>query len=342
MRTALALSALTRKPFRITRIRAPRLKPGLQPQHLTAVRATAQACGGRVRGAALGSLELEFNPGAVQGGEFYFDVGTAGSASLVAQTLLPCLAFARRPSRVRVRGGTSVPFAPPAAFLRDVFLPAVQRIGVRATARVEREGFYPAGGGEIVLETTPVKRLQSLRALERGELRELRGEIVFSQLPEHVPRRVKTRALELLAEKSFKAKIEAREAPVLSPGVCFLLLADYEHFRAGFSALGKRGKPAERVAEECVREFLEFHAARGAAIDKHLGDQLAVYAAIARGESVYSTFLTQHLLSNARVVEQFFGKVFEIAGGEGEGEGEGEGKACIVTARGRGFENEFI
>src|SRR5689334_333662 len=160
LRTALALSALTGQPFEIEKIRAKRRKPGLLRQHLTAVRAATALCQAQVEGDSLGSMTLRFVPGDVKPGEYAFAIGTAGSATLVLQTVLPPLLLASRPSKITIEGGTHNPLAPPVDFLDRSFLPLVRRMGPRVRVQLERWGFYPAGGGRISVEIEPVQRLQ--------------------------------------------------------------------------------------------------------------------------------------------------------------------------------------
>ena len=163
LRTSLGLSLVTGRAFRIVRIRAGRAKPGLRHQHRTAVQAAARVGNAEVEGAEVGSMELTFVPGAVAAGEYEFSVGTAGSAALVLQAVLPALLTASQPSRLKLEGGTHNPFAPPFDFLAKTFLPIVNRMGPRVTAELERPGFYPAGGGEMRLTIEPCARLRRIQ-----------------------------------------------------------------------------------------------------------------------------------------------------------------------------------
>jgi RNA 3'-terminal phosphate cyclase (ATP) len=330
LRTSLSLSILLRKPFRMTGIRAGRKNPGLQAQHLTAVKAAAEVSRARVHGADLNSEALTFEPERLEAGRHRFDIGTAGSTALVLQTLLPALLFAGKPSELEIRGGTANPFAPSALYLEQVFLPTLARMGAKATARVERWGFYPAGGGVLRARVEPANGLTAIDLRGRGRLEEVRGYAVVANLPAGVAEREKTRALKVLAEASLEARITLERAEADGPGNELFLLARYANARAGFSSLGEKGKPAEQVAEEAARELAAFHAS-GASADAHLADQLLLYAALAGGESRYTTpRVTSHLVTNAWLVEKFLPRADIDVEGEEHAPGE-------VRVTGAGF-----
>ncbi|QGX89680.1 RNA 3'-terminal phosphate cyclase [Escherichia coli] len=189
LRSALSLSMITGQPFTITSIRAGRAKPGLLRQHLTAVKAAAEICRATVEGAELGSQRLVFRPGTVRGGEYRFAIGSAGSCTLVLQTVLPALWFADGPSRVEVSGGTDNPSAPPADFIRRVLEPLLAKIGIHQQTTLLRHGFYPAGGGVVATEVSPVASFNTLQLGERGNIVQMRGEVLLAGVPRHVAER---------------------------------------------------------------------------------------------------------------------------------------------------------
>ena len=189
LRTSLSLSLATGKPFRIEKIRAGRERPGLLRQHLTAVLAAAEVGGAEVDGATLGSTELTFSPGYVRSGEYKFSVGTAGSGTLVFQTILPALMLASEPSRLVIEGGTHNTAAPPFNFLARTFLPLVEYMGVKVQPQFERYGFYPVGGGRFRAEVHPVEALNGIQIGERGEINSRRAIAVFANLPRHIAQR---------------------------------------------------------------------------------------------------------------------------------------------------------
>jgi len=327
LRTSLTLAALLGETMRIENIRARRRKPGLQAQHLTGVWAIAQICDAELEGADLGSLTLTFKPrSSPRAGEYSFDVakarkgGSAGATSLVFQTLFLPLALAPGQSRLTIRGGTHVAWSPPFHYLKHVYLPTLARMGLEARAEIEKWGWYPIGGGQITATTNgrAESNLCGLNLVERGKLKRLWGLSATSNLPAHIGQRQKKRAEGYLRKRGFDPHIEIVDAPSPGRGTVIFLVAEYEHAVAGFSSPGRRGKPAEKVAEEACREFIAHHQS-GACLDKHLADQLILPLALAPGPSAFTTCeITQHLLTNVWVVEQFLDIVFEIEGEEGQ------------------------
>jgi RNA 3'-terminal phosphate cyclase (ATP) len=327
LRTSLTLSALLSQPVCIENIRARRRKPGLQAQHLTGVWAIAEICDAELEGAELGSLALTFRPqSSPQAGEYSFDVaearkgGSAGATSLVFQTLLLPLALAPGQSRLTIRGGTHVAWSPPFHYLEHVYLPTLARMGLEASAEIEKWGWYPVGGGEMtaVIRGQEEGHLSGLDLVERGDLKRLWGISATSNLPAHIGQRQKRRAEGYLRKRGFDPRIKIVDAPSPGRGTVVFLVAEYDNAVAGFSSLGERGKPAEKVAEEACHEFVVYHQS-GACLDKHLADQLVLPLALASGPSVLTTCeITQHLLTNVWVVEQFLEVRFEIEGEEGQ------------------------
>lgn len=339
LRTALALAALTSRPVRIHSIRARRQNPGLAPQHLTGVLALAAICEARVDGAAIGSTEIRFTPGAsVRPGDYAFDVatvaqgGSAGSVTLLLQTLLLPLAFAPGPSRLTLQGGTHVAWSPPFEYIAGTFLPAVEGMGVRATCRLDAWGFYPVGGGRISVHIDgATTALRPLHLAERGPLQRISGLAVAANLPAHIPQRMANRARSLLDKAGLNADITPRRERSAGPGAGLFLTAEYENISASFSALGARGKSSESVAEEACQELLAFHG-QDAPVDRHLADQLLLPAALTDGRSAYRVQrITRHLLTNAHVIRQFVPTQIDIRGAEEQpGEVEVQGIAPLV------------
>lgn len=317
MRTALALSAILGVPIEVANIRLKRKNPGLQAQHLTAVNALATITGAEVQGATLSSTHLRFSPGVVEASGYRFDVGTAGAISLVLQAILLPLAFAERPSRLALSGGTHVPWSPPYQYVTEVFLPALARMGFKTELELIRWGFYPKGGGEVKGTVQPIHALRAWDPGERGALVRIRGLSAVANLPVSLAKRQKDQAWAGLKEAGLDAQIDLLEAVARGQGTFFFLLAEFEGTRAGFSALGERGKPAERVAEEAVEAFLAFLKSR-AAIDPYLADQLLLPMALAHGTQTMTTSrISQHLLTNVWLIQQFLPIEIRVEGERG-------------------------
>lgn len=312
LRTSLSLAAITGEPIRIDCIRAGRQKPGLAAQHLTAVRAAAAICQAKLRGDALGSMTLEFIPASsAQAGLYTFDVaqaregGSAGTVSLVLQTILLPLALASGDSEVRLRGGTHVTFSPPFTYIEQVYLPMLSRMGVQAEARLRAWGWYPQGGGEVELRLSGGSKLSGFNLLERGDLRQVRGLAVVTELPSHIPQRMASRAENLLRQADLRANVQPLRERGVAPGAGIFLTSEYENSWSGVGALGRVGLPAEKVAEVACEELLAFHKT-GAPVDVHLADQLLLPAALASQASHYRVAeISTHLTTNAWVIEQF-------------------------------------
>ncbi|MCX7969175.1 MAG: RNA 3'-terminal phosphate cyclase [Armatimonadetes bacterium] len=327
LRSSLALSALTGKPMRIFNIRAGRKNPGLRPQHLTSVRAAATICNAKVDGAKVNSTELNFEPTNLQGGSFTVDVSadqpSAGSGTLVFQTVFPALLFAHQPSSVWiVRCGTHVPFSPPYDYIASVFLPMMQSLGAKGELKLVKAGWFPKGGGELEASIQPVSQpLKPINLTERGHLKRIWVLSALSNLKRSIAVRQANQAVNRLLGMGFRQieiEVDIRELPSPSTGTLVFIAAEFENVVAGFSALGELGKPAEKVADEAVDDFAEYWQT-DAPVDKHLADQLVLFMALADGISVIkTTALTQHTLTHIWVVEQFLPVKFEVQGSLGE------------------------
>lgn len=313
LRTSLTVASLRRRRVRIENIRAGRRRPGLAAQHITAVRAAAALCDAAVVGDELGSLELDFAPrNPVRAGCYDFDVaaaregGSAGAASLVMQTVLLPLALVDGDSRVTVEGGTHMAWSPSFDYLKEVWLPALARLGVEGHLTLERSGWFPVGQGRIRAEIAGRRGpLAACDLTRRGTLLEIRGSAVAANLPSHIPQRMAARAASLLSGLACPVRVEPVRVGAACAGAGTFLTAHYEALRCGFGALGARGKSSEAVAEEAAESLLRHHAS-GAALDAHLGDQILAALALADGSSRYTVErITRHLETNAWVVELF-------------------------------------
>jgi RNA 3'-phosphate cyclase len=318
LRTALTLALITGRSFTLNNIRQRRTKPGLMAQHLKAVEAAREVGKAKVEGARLGSQCLLFEPTGLYSGEFYFDIGTAGSTSLVLQTILPPLSLAAASSIVTLIGGTHVPWSPCFHFLDLHWLLHMRKIGFNIRLELDAAGFYPRGGGRVLATVRPASRLSSLRLTSRGPLKRIRGISAVANLDLSVAQRQKAQALKRLSDVSRPIEIEVLRLSSPSKGTLLLLLAEFENTQCCFYGLGALGKPAELVADEAVNEFLGFVATDGA-IDHYLSDQLILPLALAPGVSeIRTSKVSQHLTTNAEIVKMFLPVSIEVDGEIGQ------------------------
>jgi len=307
LRSALSLSLLTGQPFRLSRIRANRNRPGLRPQHLAAARAAARVASAEVRGDRVGSEEIAFAPGPVRPGDYCFDIGTAGATSLVLQTLLLPLARAPGTSSVTIRGGTHVPWSPCFHYLDWQWRPLLARIGLPFDLTMTMAGFYPQGGGELQARIPGGARPRPLKRTKRGPVRSIRGLSAVGNLSREIAERQRRQALRRLQNllPDMEPEVVVQELPAASRGTVLLLLAECELGRICCFALGARGKRAERVADEALDALAAFLRSDGA-VDPWLADQLLLPLALADGPSELRTSeVTAHLLTNAEVIRLF-------------------------------------
>ena len=303
LRSSLALSMLTGKPFRIEKIRANRDKPGLMRQHLTAVNAAATVCGAKVSGAAIGSRELGFEPGEVKAGDYTFSVGSAGSTTLVLQTVLPPLLLANGPSTLTLEGGTHNIHAPPLDFLEHAFLPIVSRMGPKVSVALERAGFYPAGGGRFFAMLEPAAKLSPLEISTRGEIRRRLCKAAVAGLPGEIALRelaIVKRAMNW-PDDCFQVR---QLPPDQGPGNIVTIELAHEHVTEVFTGFGQRGVRAEAVAEDPLQQAKKYLAS-GAPVGEHLADQLIIPFALARRGSFITQNPTPHTSTNIDVVRKF-------------------------------------
>lgn len=283
------------------------------------VKVAAAITNAEVRGCSLNSTDLVFMPGPIRPGDYYFDVGeakaSAGSASLVFQTILPPLSFASISSRLRIKGGTHVEWSPTADYIESVFLPSIRRMGVEAELRNPVAGYYPIGKGELEAFIRPSARpLMPLDLKERGMLKEVSITSAASNLPVSIAERQVSGALAALKGLPIEPSIRVTEPPSEGRGTYLFILARFENAVAGFSALGARGKRAEAVGGEAAEKLLHFIEGKGT-VERHLADQLAIYMALARGlSSVTIEEATGHLRTNIHVIEKFLPVKFTLAG----------------------------
>ena len=316
LRTALTLSLLTGRPFRLVKIRANRDRPGLRPQHLSAVNAAAELAGAEVTGAAVGARELTFRPREFEPRDLEIDIGTAGATALVLQTLhLPLALKTREALTVSLSGGTFNTKAPSWPFLATTWQAHMAALGASVTLAMPGAGFYPRGGGRLEARVEPAA-LQPLTLTGRGPLVRITGTAGVARLNPGIAARMRDRAVQRLADARLAAEVvvELVEWDAASPGAAIGLTAEHAGSApATFVGRGERGKPAEAVADEAVAELLDFEAAEGGAVDPHSADQLLIPLALAPGPSAYTVAaVTEHLRTNARTIRAFLHRAITV------------------------------
>ncbi len=303
LRSALSLSLVTGQAFRMTNIRGKRPKPGLMRQHLTCVTASAEVCGAEVEGATIGSTELMFQPRKIQPGDYRFSIGSGGSTTLVFQTLLPALLQAKAGSTLRIEGGTHNPMAPPFEFIEHCFLPILRRMGVDATATLERPGFMQAGGGVLTATIRPLQTWRPLILTERGGLEEPFGRVLHAHLPGEIAKRAISTAARLLEWP--EDRIELRYAnDSIGPGSAILLGVRHAHVVEISTGIAQMGKSAEAIAAGAAKG-LRGYLASPAPVGVHLADQLVLPMALAGQGLIHTLSITDHIRTNMTLIQQF-------------------------------------
>lgn len=311
LRTSLVLSCITGKALHIDNIRAARRNPGLAKQHLVCVEAVRQICDAKCRGATLGATVLDFQPGSIRSGDYHFDIGSAGSASLVIQTVLPALFLAGQASTVTVSGGTHNPMAPPFDFLCETFLPAIAAAGFQANCRLIKPGFFPAGGGKVTIdvhqwEKNASRTIDLCKPLEQAQIY---ARIYTARLPAHIAERQKR----LLSESGLDLQdiehVEVTDS--VGAGNCVMIRLCGSHRTTVFTAFGMKGKPSEQVVGEVVAQAKDFLAG-GAGIDHFLADQLLIYMVLAKSGCYTTNELSTHLRTNIEIIQKFLPADFNV------------------------------
>lgn len=320
LRTSLTLSLVTGTPFEIENIRANRGRPGLLRQHLTAVRAAAAIGAAEVEGDEVGSTRLRFAPRGLKAGEYTFSVGTAGSAPLVFQTVMPALLRASGPSRLVLEGGTHNPSSPPFEFLARAYAPLVQRMGGRVELELERPGFYPAGGGRFTAVITPPEggELRPMALLERGgEVLEREACALSAHLPRSIPEREARKLVDLLGWPAEQVRVEL-ESGSEGPGNCVWIYARWPYVAEVFTGFGEKGVKAEDVAKNAVDAYRQY-LATDAPVGIYLTDQLMLLLALAGAGRFRALPPSLHARTNAEVIARFLpvDVVFEAEEGPG-------------------------
>jgi len=317
LRSALALSILTGRPFKIANIRANREQPGLRPQHVACVKAAGAICGGLYKGASVGSSVLNFEPGEVKAGTYAFGIGTAGATGLVLHTLyLPLALHGKEVSNLTITGGTHVPHSPSYHYNATTWSGHLSRIGIDIQLEMKRPGFYPRGGGEVSASVQPCLRVRGLNLTKCPDLTTAGGFAAVAGLPEGIARRLARRAAERLKREEIESHIPLEEwqgGPGAVVGVLFRQLT----VPPLFVAIGERGQPAEAVADAAADEALKFRAAK-APVDAHSADQLVLPLAFSPDASEFrAAEISTHLTTNIETIRKFLDREITVEGDEG-------------------------
>ena len=314
LRYSAALSLITGEPFTITNIRGGREKPGMMRQHVTSIEAAAAIGCAEVSGLAVGSSEISFRPGSVTPGDYHFAVGTAGATGLVLQTILVPLMLADEPSRVVVEGGTHAMSAPPFEFIANTLLPIIARMGPQVTAKLERHGFYPRGGGRIVVEFEPAP-LRPVELIDRGDPVSNTAEVVISGIPFDVAERELGAMQKALSEWPQEAFTTRQLSAEEGPGNVVLITSEFEHVTEVVSGFGKLGVPAERIGKTAAKRMAGYIAS-GAFAGPYLQDQLLLPMALVRGGAFTTVKISQHTRTAIDLIKRFTGTSFDVCATE--------------------------
>ncbi len=327
VRYSMALASLLGEEIMIENIRAGRDKPGLRAQHLIVVQACQEMCHGVVENAVVGSKEITYTPGErFNGGEYSWDIGTAGSTTMMAQAFLPLACFAQKPSKFKLEGGLFQDFAPSAYHMRFVLLPLLKRMGVRAELDIIRPGYVPRGGGIIEIRVEPTGKLKPLNLTEQGEILSIKGIALSSHLREkRVGQRMAAECQKVLNSYGYKSEIEKIEdESSLQEGAALAIYAEMSlGNRIGSDRAGRPGRSSESIGRYVAERLIE-DVKTGAAVDRYIADQLILYAGLAEGVTRYSVpRITEHVETNLWLIGEFLSARTKIDGNLLEIEGIG-------------------
>jgi RNA 3'-terminal phosphate cyclase (ATP) len=317
VRYSVALASLLAKEIKIQNIRQRRDKPGLRAQHLKAIQACAEMCHGVVENAAVGSKEITYIPRErFKGGEYEWDIGTAGSTTMFAQALLPLACFAEKPSKFRLQGGLFQDFAPSAYHMKSVLLPLLKQMGIQAELEIIRPGYVPKGKGIIEIRVEPVEKLKPLNLVEQGKITSINGIALSSHLEEKkVSQRMAQECRKILSSQGYKVEIkEIYDESSLQEGAALAIYADTSSGSViGSDRAGRPGRRSESIGRYVAQNFME-DVNTGATVDRYIADQLIIYAGLAEGTTRYSIpRITEHVETNLWLIEEFLGARTKIS-----------------------------
>lgn len=327
VRYSVALASLLGKEIRVENIRAKRDKPGLRAQHVRVIQACQEMCHAAVKDAEVGSKEITYAPKErFRGGEYHWDIGTAGSTTMMAQTLMPLACFAEKPSKFRLEGGLFQDFAPSAYHMKFVLLPLLRRMGINADSDVLRPGYVPRGAGVMEIRVEPAEKLRPLMLTEQGDILDTKGIALSSHLRERkVSHRMARECQKVLSSRGYKAEIEeVYEESSLQAGAALMIYAETSSGSLiGADRAGGPGRSSESIGRYVAQSFME-DIETGAAVDRYVADQVIIYAGLAEGTTRYSVpRITEHVETNLWLIERFLDVKAKINGNVIEVEGIG-------------------
>ena len=308
LRNSIALSTLIDKPVKITNIRANRPNPGIKSQHYVSIKSIQELCNAKTNGLEIGSLSLSFKPGNFKGGSYNFEIGTAGSITLVFQACILASLKTKEPVTIRLTGGTDVKWSPSWDYFNHVFIPLLQKIGVTVKANLIKRGYYPKGGGEAEIIINPTKKLLPLKLDKEHEFSEVEGIINIANLPEHISIRIKHAVIRNLLKRDLMSTINVEATTSLSPGTGITIWSKTQDTILGSTILGERGLSAEEIGKTVAINLLNEMDSRST-LDVYAFDQLLPYMAVAmeNGRSIcYVREMSNHAKTNIWLMQRFF------------------------------------
>ena len=308
LRTAVALSVLTKTPLEINNIRAKRPNPGIKPQHYTAIKIMEKLCNAETDGLTIGSSNLIFSPGKIISGNYHFDIGTAGSIMLVFQAFILCLVRTNATITLKVIGGTDVKWSPSWDYFKHVFLTLINKIGFTVNVQLIKRGYYPKGGGEVELTVKPCKDIKPLYLDKKQEFTTVEGIINIANLPDHISKRMKHAAIKTLLNKNFDARIKIEKTTSLSAGTGISLWTQTHDAILGTTTIGEKGLSAEKIGENVATELIR-EVESGATLDIHALDQILPYLVLAKKNEKSLCIvreISNHSQTNMWLIRKFF------------------------------------